>query len=147
MLNFLGSLGKALPGYVQGQQQAVKDNWQDLSNYNSVQAGQLQNALDESLFNPRLQMFDDQQQISRMNVWNNALNTDFNMGTYPARFMSGLTQAMLNTPTQIMQFQTLHDLMAQMRQNSDSAPGSRIPLGLYDIMRQMYMPSVLNGGV
>lgn len=146
MLNFLGSLGRSLPGYVQGQQQAVKDNWQDLSNYNSVQAGQLQNALDESLFNPRLQMFDDQQQISRMNVWNNALNTDFNMGTYPARFMAGLTQATLNTPTQIMQFQTLQDIMAQMRNNMMTPLGGGTPTSLLNMM--MYnMPSALNGGV
>lgn len=142
MLNFLGSLGRALPGYVQGQQQAVKDNWQDLSNYNSVQAGQLQNALDESLFNPRLQMFDDQQQLSRMGVWNSALNTDFNTATYPERLLAGLTKFRLDTPMQILQFQAAQDAVARMRQNG----GAGAPLGLYDIM-QMYRPSVLNGGV
>ena len=41
----LGQMAQAVPGYVEGRQQAIKDNWQDLSNYNQVRAGQMNNAL------------------------------------------------------------------------------------------------------
>lgn len=50
----LGSLSRMLPGFVQGERMAVQDNWNDLNQYNKVQAGQIQNAYDEAVFNPRL---------------------------------------------------------------------------------------------
>lgn len=58
-LNFLGALSSLLPGYIQGRRQAIQDNWQDLQNYNNVQAGQLSNAFTEATFQPRLDMFVD----------------------------------------------------------------------------------------
>lgn len=54
MFGFLGALGRMLPGYMQGERMAVQDNWNDLNQYNKVQAGQIQNAFDEAAFNPRL---------------------------------------------------------------------------------------------
>ena len=46
MLNeLLGGVLQLTPGYMEGRQQAIKDNWQDLSNYNQVRAGQMNNAL------------------------------------------------------------------------------------------------------
>ena len=48
------ALGRALPGYVEGQRQAIQDNWQDLTNYNSVQAGQLSNIFDEQTLPTRI---------------------------------------------------------------------------------------------
>lgn len=55
--SFLGGLASLLPGYVQGQRQAIQDNWQDLMNYNQVQSGQLSNAFTEATWQPRLSMF------------------------------------------------------------------------------------------
>lgn len=70
-LNFgslFSALARVLPGYVEGQRQAIQDNWQDLKNYNDVQAGQFTNAFSAATWDPRL-----------ANVWNqakvNALNT------------------------------------------------------------------------
>lgn len=40
---FLGNLSRALPGYIEGQRQAIQDNWQDLKNWNEVYSGQLGN--------------------------------------------------------------------------------------------------------
>lgn len=57
--SFLGGLANLLPGYVQGQRQAIQDNWQDLMNYNQVQSGQLSNAFTEATWQPRLDMFQD----------------------------------------------------------------------------------------
>lgn len=80
----LGALGRLLPGYVQGERQAVQDNWQDLSNYNQVQAGQIQNAFDEALFNPRVSQGYDAANNSRLGVYNNELQLLLNQQAYPA---------------------------------------------------------------
>lgn len=55
-LGALGAVGRLLPGYMQGERQAVQDNWNDLNQYNKVQAGQLQNMFDENVMRPRMQM-------------------------------------------------------------------------------------------
>ena len=58
-LGALGSLGRLLPGYMQGERQAIQDNWNDLNQYNKVQAGQLQNMFDENAMRDRLNMMRD----------------------------------------------------------------------------------------
>ena len=40
--------------YINGRRQAVADNWQDLSNYNHILAGQLNNAFNMATFDPRV---------------------------------------------------------------------------------------------
>lgn len=52
-----GALGRLLPGYMQGERQAIQDNWQDLENYNNVQKGQIANAFSEATFAPAVQMY------------------------------------------------------------------------------------------
>ena len=54
--SFLGSLANLLPGYIEGQRQAVKDNWYDLNQYNQVQQGQIQNAFDEATFSDKVRL-------------------------------------------------------------------------------------------
>ena len=62
-MSFLGGLfqsfGRLLPGYMQGERQAVQDNWTDLNQYNKAQAGQLQNMFDENAMRDRLQILKD----------------------------------------------------------------------------------------
>ena len=62
-MSFLGGLfqsfGRLLPGYMQGERQAIQDNWNDLNQYNKVQAGQLQNMFDENAMRDRLNMMRD----------------------------------------------------------------------------------------
>lgn len=61
-MNFLGALGavgRLFPGYIKGQQQAIQDNWNDLNQYNKVQAGQLQNMFDENAMKHRLNILQD----------------------------------------------------------------------------------------
>lgn len=62
-MSFLGGLfqsfGRLLPGYMQGERQAIQDNWNDLNQYNKVQAGQLQNMFDENVMPDRMQMAKD----------------------------------------------------------------------------------------
>lgn len=61
--NFLGNLMNLVPGYYQGRQQAIKDNWQDLSNYNQVQRGQLDNLFNMATFEPRAKLPFQQAQL------------------------------------------------------------------------------------
>ena len=58
-LGALGAVGRLLPGYMKGEQQAIADNWNDLNQYNKVQAGQLQNMFDENAMQDRLNMMRD----------------------------------------------------------------------------------------
>ena len=58
-LGALGAVGRLLPGYMQGERQAIQDNWNDLNQYNKAQAGQLQNMFDENAMRDRLQLLKD----------------------------------------------------------------------------------------
>lgn len=71
MLNELlnGAL-MATPGYIQGRQQAIKDNWTDLNQLNQVQAGQLNNLFNASTFDDRWNMSRDQRLASTRNLQN-----------------------------------------------------------------------------
>lgn len=69
--SFLGGLANLLPGYVQGQRQAIQDNWQDLMNYNQVQQGQLSNAFTEATWQPRMDMFQDAWLNDLLNTYGN----------------------------------------------------------------------------
>ena len=79
MLNeLLGGVLQLTPGYMEGRQQAIKDNWQDLSNYNQVRAGQMNNALFQATMPYKIQQSLDQT-VSGHNqteMSNNALNRD-----------------------------------------------------------------------
>lgn len=68
MLNIWGALGQVariLPNYLEGQRQAVSDNWRDLNMFNQVQAGQLNNMFNERVMPWRINMFGDAANISR----------------------------------------------------------------------------------
>lgn len=52
--SLFSAVGRALPGFIEGERQAVRDNWNDLNQYNRVQAGQLENAWTEATWQPRL---------------------------------------------------------------------------------------------
>lgn len=68
-LGALGAVGRLLPGYMQGERQAIADNWNDLNQYNKVQAGQLQNMFDENAMRDRLQMMRDNAMINNYQRW------------------------------------------------------------------------------
>ena len=63
--SLFSAVGRALPGFIEGERQAVQDNWNDLNQYNRVQAGQLENAWTEATWDPRL-----------FNTWAQAANND-----------------------------------------------------------------------
>ena len=53
--------------YINGRRQAVADNWQDLSNYNQIAAGQLNNAFNMETFDPRVRIAESQAQLGEQN--------------------------------------------------------------------------------
>ena len=53
--------------YINGRRQAVADNWQDLSNYNQIAAGQLNNAFNMATFDPRVRIAESQAQLGEKN--------------------------------------------------------------------------------
>lgn len=68
MLNIFGAFGRLLPGYMEGERAAIQDNWNDLNQYNQVQAGQIKNAWNEAAFQPNLTMLQHAVDQSQMNT-------------------------------------------------------------------------------
>lgn len=54
--------------YINGRRQAVADNWQDLSNYNQIASGQLNNAFNMATFDPRVRIAESQAQLGEQNT-------------------------------------------------------------------------------
>ena len=62
--------------YINGRRQAVADNWQDLSNYNQIAAGQLNNAFNMATFDPRVRIAESQAQLGEQNAGLGGAMTD-----------------------------------------------------------------------
>lgn len=92
--SFLGGLASLLPNYIQGQRMANQDNWQDLMNYNNVQAGQMSNAFTEATWQPRLNMAWNSAANSAFNVMNNGMQTATNYAAWPWALMNAQAQSM-----------------------------------------------------
>lgn len=105
MLNIFGAFGRLLPGYMQGEQQAIKDNWYDLNQYNQVQAGQIQNAWDEATFNPRLTMVQHAVDMSDMGVQNAGMDYLVNLAALPGRLGSADVYSAFNPWAQRMAYE------------------------------------------
>lgn len=88
---FFSSVGQLLPGYLEGQRQAVEDNWNDLNQYNQVQEGQLENLFNEQTMDERLGMMADAANNSYMGMLNNVMMLDVNRAYQPGRLAYGMT--------------------------------------------------------
>lgn len=86
MLNFLGALSSLLPGYIQGRRQAIQDNWQDLQNYNNIQAGQQANAFTEATWQPRLDMFYDNARLNNLRLLQGGMGTALMAAGFPRQY-------------------------------------------------------------
>lgn len=117
MLNFLGALSSLLPGYIQGRRQAIQDNWQDLQNYNNVQAGQLSNAFTEGTWQQRMDMMNDAAYNSGMNTINNGMNTAIRAAYFPGQYYQGNIWSMF-APQQTYQSNLMQLMANQMAMNN-----------------------------
>lgn len=91
----IGSLGRVLPNYVQGERQAIQDNWQDLQNYNQVQAGQIQNAFDEQVFGDRVDMMGFSRDNSANNAYNLWMQTMMQQAMFPGALQGAANTGMI----------------------------------------------------
>lgn len=117
MLNFLGALSSLLPGYIQGRRQAIQDNWQDLQNYNNVQAGQLSNAFTEGTWQQRMDMMNDAAYNSGMNTMNNGMNTAIRAAYFPGQYYQGNIWSQF-APAQTYQSNLMQLMANQMAMNN-----------------------------
>lgn len=86
---FFSSLGSILPGFIEGERQAINDNWSDLKNYNVAQEGQLNNAFNEVTMPARINMMEDAAYGSYLNSLNSAMMYDLNAAYQPGRLAYG----------------------------------------------------------
>lgn len=139
--SIFSAVGRALPGYVEGERMAMEDNWRDLNEYNKVQAGQLQNAWDVATWTPRLTNV-------RLNTENNAINRERNLmqmgldtARYPYEFELNAAMSANRQPLVSGKIAAILRMYQQMQQNGWGMPqmpatnagagaGARLPSGV-----------------
>ena len=86
----LGQLGRLLPGYVEGRRQAIQDNWQDLSNYNQIQHGQMKNAFEAATFENQLANNSYMSDLARLSAMQSLGNFNLWQATYPWKLQNAV---------------------------------------------------------
>lgn len=84
--SLFAAVGRALPGYVEGHRAAVRDNWNDLNQYNRVQAGQFDNAWTEETWDDRLANVRMQRDNNALGLVRNAMVTGLDVAAYPGMY-------------------------------------------------------------
>lgn len=84
--SLFAAVGRALPGYVEGHRAAVQDNWNDLNQYNRVQAGQFDNAWTEATWEDRLANVDMQRRNNALGLLRNTMVTGLDIAAYPGMY-------------------------------------------------------------
>lgn len=87
--SLFSAVGRALPGWIEGERRANQDNWKDLENYNSVQAGQMQNAWTEDTWQYRLDNMRMNRDNNVLGLANNWMTTGLNIAAYPGLWRRG----------------------------------------------------------
>ena len=82
---FFSSLGQLLPGYTEGRQEAIEDNWNDMNQFNQVLAGQTENAFNLETFDERARMMRDAAERSYYGALNDAMTLQLNQAYQPMR--------------------------------------------------------------
>lgn len=81
--SFLGQVGRVLPGYVEGYRNAVKDNWSDMANYNTVEKGQIDNLYNMVTFGNDVDRSNYNTEIARLSLLRGAGDTGLYLAGYP----------------------------------------------------------------
>lgn len=101
--SFLSGLANLLPGYIQGRQKAIEDNWNDLNQYNKVQSGQIQNAFNEATFAPRVDMVNTNANMGQLGYLNDLWTTQLNQARMPGLMTQVGVQNAFAEPAAYMQ--------------------------------------------
>lgn len=109
--------------YINGRRQAVADNWQDLSNYNQVAAGQLNNAFNMATFDPRVRSAEATAQMTEQNNATNAKLTDQNIAlmNYQNQYNVPLQKALAESSTYALQQAQTSALLDYLKKNPSAA--------------------------
>ena len=118
MLNLFGAiangLGRMLPGYMNGYQMAIKDNWNDLNQYNQVQQGQLGNMWLESSFDPMYNQLLYNTAMTQLNAQNMKRQSDVNAVVQPGLLArAGILSSNAANVANAQQQNVLDDLLYQ----------------------------------
>lgn len=101
--------------YVKGRRAAIQDNWNDLTKYNKVLGGQLQNAFNMETFDDAARIAHNKAAVSDMQRVGQAVDTSLGLQTYQAAQDAGLVQATIDA-----KIAQLQQLKAQAVQQYDS---------------------------
>lgn len=115
--SLLGALSRVLPGYMEGNRQAVQDNWRDLNQYNQVQAGQQANAWTEAVWQPRLDMMYDSAWNSKINATGNLMDLGTKFAYWPASIYQGQAISQMAPWTAPIQAQLQYGMLGQAMRN------------------------------
>ena len=99
--------------YINGRRQAVADNWQDLSNYNQIAAGQLNNAFNMATFDPRVRSAEAQAQLGEQTAALGGATTDqalAQIALQNARSVPNLYAEMQAANLRMQQANALHNM-------------------------------------
>ena len=109
--------------YINGRRQAVADNWQDLSNYNHILAGQLNNAFNMATFDPRVRSAEATAQITEQNNATNANLTDQNIAlmNYQNKYNVPQQKALAESSTYALQQAQTSALLDYLKKNPSAA--------------------------
>lgn len=124
--SLFAAIGRALPGFYEGRQQAIQDNWKDLENYNNVQAGQLSNAWTEATWEDRLTNVHNQRLNNSLQLGNSALNFNVRQALQPYF----LGQAQMAQGLQPYQYGLLMSLLRDPGAFGDTAQSALQAAGL-----------------
>jgi len=135
-LGALGMVGRLLPGYMQGERQAIQDNWTDLNQYNKVQAGQLQNMFDENAMRDRLQMLRDNAMINNYQRWAAGLDLGVKAAGFPVEigrigWQAGNFFPMQQLKHQMMMQQVGMAMNPRAGQAKGQQPGTALPQAMF----------------
>lgn len=112
--SFLGGLAGLLPGYLNGQRMAVRDNWQDLMNYNQTQAGQLSNMFTEATWQPRIDRFTDDALNSRINLMGNFMDLGAKWYSWPGQLGNAQVYSMYDPWSNMMAYNNAFRMQPSM---------------------------------
>lgn len=90
-------------GYINGREMAIKNNWQDQTNYNSVLKGQMDNAASLATFDPYVRSAWDTAAVNDMNTMISDMNTRKLSDMYRLEQQAGVNQ--MNIDARIAQLQ------------------------------------------
>lgn len=124
--SLFSAIGRVLPGFYEGERQAIQDNWKDLENYNNVQSGQLDNAFKYATFEPRLNNVWYNAAVNELNARRNRMDYDVysagQQGRLDREATAGAYMGQLTA-------QEIATMMAQLKRAAQGAPMGGFPGG------------------